>query len=74
MIDQIVIGTCGLASVWLSQDKKENRRRYACFFGLTAQPFWFYSAYIAEQWGILFLCIPYTLGWVRGFYNHWVRV
>lgn len=73
MIDQIGLAICGVSSVWLSQDQREERRKWACIFGLIAQPFWFYSAYTAQQWGVLFLCFVYALGWSRGFYNHWVR-
>jgi len=63
VIDQLVIGLCGFASVYLSQDKLESRRRWACIFGLVAQPFWFLSAYQAQQWGILALSFVYAAGW-----------
>lgn len=73
MIDQLIIGTCGIATVYLTQDLRESRRRLACLFGLIAQPFWFYASVTAEQWGIVLLTFFYTLGWVRGVYNHWWR-
>lgn len=73
MIDQIVIGVCGLSSVFLSQSASNNLQRYACLFGIVAQPFWFYSAYTAEQWGILVLAFIYTAGWSQGVYNFWIK-
>ncbi len=72
MIDQVVIGICGLSSVMLSQDHRPALRRYACLFGLIAQPFWFYSAWHAQQWGIMGLCFVYTWGWFKGFRNFWI--
>jgi hypothetical protein len=73
MIDQFMIGICGATACWLSQDIQRHRQRYACLFGLLAQPFWYYAAYTAQQWGIFLVCIPYTAAWLRGFYNHWIR-
>lgn len=72
MIDQIAIALCGATACWLSQDHRESARKYACLFGLIAQPFWYYASYKAEQWGIFLVCIPYSLAWLRGFNNHWV--
>lgn len=37
------------------------------------QPFWFYAAWSAEQWGILATCALYTWGWWRGVRAYWVR-
>lgn len=73
MIEQVAIAACGVTTVFLSQDLRESRRRWACIFGLTAQPFWFYATYTAEQWGIFALTFLYTLGWSRGVFNHWIR-
>lgn len=72
MIDQIAIGVCGVASVWLSQDERLSRRRFACIFGLLAQPFWFIATWKAQQYGIFALCALYTFSWLRGFFVHWV--
>ena len=71
MIEQVGIAVCGITTVYLSQDLRESRRKWACIFGLLAQPFWFCSAFEAGQWGILILTGIYTLGWLRGVRNHW---
>jgi len=73
MIDQIGIAFTGVTAIWLSQDHREDWRKWACIFGMTGQPFWFYSAYVAQQWGILILCCFYTYAWFRGIRNHWWR-
>jgi hypothetical protein len=71
--DQIIIGVGGLASLWLSQDARPRVARWACLFGLAAQPAWFYTAYHAEQWGIFALTFAYIAGWSRGVWNFWIK-
>lgn len=72
MIEQIGIALTGVVAIWLTQDKSANRRKYACLFGLAGQPFWFYSAFIAHQWGVLALTCIYTLAWAKGL-RAWTR-
>jgi hypothetical protein len=72
-LDQIGIAFSGVIAVWLTQDKRESWRRWACIFGMLGQPFWFYAAWKAEQWGIFALCMLYTYAWARGFLVHWLR-
>lgn len=72
-IDQIIIGICGLTSVWLSQDARPSWSRFACIFGLIAQPAWFYATWQAGQWAIFALAFVYTFGWARGVYNFWIK-
>ena len=74
MIEQVVIAVCGLASVWLSQDTRFSVRRWACIFGICAQPFWLYATWQAGQWGIVALTFVYAAGWIRGIWTHWVVV
>lgn len=73
MIEQIVIVVCGVLSVFLSQARSVRSRRWACVFGLVAQPFWMVATWQAAQWGIFALSFVYAAGWLRGFWNHWVR-
>lgn len=73
VIDQIAIGTFGLSSVWLSQSREVRVQRWACIFGLAAQPFWFYATWQAGQWGIFCLAFVYTAGWLRGVWNFWIQ-
>ncbi|MFT0547445.1 hypothetical protein ACMHYO_14080 [Allopusillimonas ginsengisoli] len=72
MIGQIGIALFGVTAIWLSQSKQETHRKYACLFGLAGQPFWFWAAWSAEQWGIFALCILYTASWAKGLKSHWI--
>ncbi|CAB3742705.1 hypothetical protein LMG24238_06926 [Paraburkholderia sediminicola] len=72
MIEQIAIGVLGAGAAFLSQDTKPERRRFACLFGLAGQPFWFYTTYQSQQWGMFALSILYAIAWVRGFATHWL--
>lgn len=71
-MEQLAIVFTGVLAVWFSQDKLESRRKYAPILGLLSQPFWFYSAYTAEQWGIVVMCIFYSISWGRGFRTYWI--
>ena len=71
-MDQIGIILSGVIAVWLTQDKRTSWRRWACIFGVLAQPFWFYAAWKAEQWGIFAMCTLYSYAWVRGLWTHWL--
>ena len=73
MIEQIAIALTGVVAIYLTQQSNSNLKKYACLFGLAGQPFWFYSAISAEQWGIVILCCFYTHAWTLGVYNNWVR-
>jgi hypothetical protein len=73
IVPQIIIPLTGVAAIWLTQSPNESARRYACLFGLAAQPFWFWATYESEQWGIFAVCILYALSWARGFRNHWIK-
>jgi hypothetical protein len=71
-LDQIGITLSGVIAIWLTQDKRPTWRRWACIFGMFAQPFWFYAAWKAEQWGIFAMCTLYTYAWARGLWTHWL--
>lgn len=72
-MEQIGIALTGVVAIWLSQDVRDSVRKYACLFGMAGQPFWFYSAYTAEQWGIFALCTLYTWAWWKGIRLHWIK-
>ena len=71
-LDQIGITLSGVVAIWLTQDKRATWRRWACIFGILAQPFWFYAAWKAEQWGIFAMCALYTYAWAKGLWVHWL--
>ncbi len=71
-LEQFAIMLTGVTAVFLSQSKSERLRRFACLFGVAGQPFWFYAAWSAEQWGIFAMCFLYTFSWARGVWNFWI--
>ena len=70
-MEQIAIAFTGVIAIFLTQQKNENIKRYGCLFGLAGQPFWFYSVYTSEQWGVFILCLFYTYAWCLGVKNNW---
>lgn len=72
-IDQVAIFFTGVTAIWLSQDPREDHRRWACILGLVGQPFWFYMAWSTEKMGVFLLCFLYTLSWWRGFRHFWLN-
>ena len=72
-IDQVGIVLTGVTAVFLSQSRHEVLRRYACLFGLAGQPFWFAAAITARQWGVMLVCVLYTIAWAKGVWTNWLR-
>lgn len=72
-LSNIFIVVFGVLAVWLSQSDTEYQRAYSSIFGLLSQPFWFYVSIHTEQWGLVCVCVLYTIGWSKGFYNNWVK-
>ncbi len=60
-------------AAWLSQARTDNLRRWECIFGMLGQPFWFYAAWQAQQWGIFAVCVMYAGAWMRELWVHWAR-
>lgn len=73
LIIQTLIAVLGIAAVWFSQDRRAERRKYACIFGLLGQPLWLYTTWTAEQWGIFALSLVYTVAWFKGLQIYWLE-
>ena len=73
MINQFFLAVFGVTAIFLSQSKDFQLRKWAAVIGLAGQPFWFYAAWEAEQWGIFVLCFFYTGAWMTGVYNYWLE-
>lgn len=72
-MEQIIIGITGLIAAWLTQQKRESWKKYACLVGAFGQPFWIYFAYTGEHYGILVMSVFYSGVWVMGIYNNWIK-
>lgn len=73
MFSQIMIAFTGVIAIYLTQQRNEKWKRFACLFGMAGQPFWIYSAYQSGLYGILILSIFYAYAWGLGFYNNWIK-
>lgn len=69
-LDQIIIIITGCLSAWMIHSPNKKIRWIACVCALVGQPFWFYAAWKANQWGIFAMDAVWTLGWIRGFLNN----
>src|SRR5690606_746292 len=52
MIAQLGIAFFGVLAVWLVQEDRIERRRWAPVCGLLGQPFWIWMAVSGQQWGV----------------------
>ena len=53
---------------------RKDWKKYACIFGLIGQPFWLYTTYNSEQWGMFILSLFYTYAWWLGIKNNWLML
>lgn len=54
-------------------DLPADRMLEAATGQIAGQPFWFYAAISAEQWGVTFVCVLYTFAWAKGVWMHWLK-
>lgn len=71
-IDLIAFTIPVAIAVWLSQSRSAGLRRWACLFGLLGMPYWLYASGMANQWEMFALLLVCALGWVKGFWVHWL--
>lgn len=72
LFSQLMIFIFGASGIWFVS-RKEEWKKWGYIFGLCGQPFWFYSAWNSEQWGIILLTLFYTYSWIQGIYNYWIK-
>ncbi|MBP9727936.1 MAG: nicotinamide mononucleotide transporter [Candidatus Moranbacteria bacterium] len=65
IIAQVGITVFGVGSVFLLARKN----KWGTVLGLLSQPFWFATAIINDQWGIMILNVVYSATWIYGVYN-----
>lgn len=70
---QVVIIVAGAFAAWLSQDPNPFKRKWSSIAGLAAQPAWFYSTYINDQWGMFLVSFIFTAAYARGFISFWIK-
>lgn len=65
----VFFGATAIFLVGLKENNKWQRWGYVC--GLCAQPFWYYTTWKAEQYGIFGMSVFYSYSWFNGFKNRW---
>lgn len=68
-MEQVFIAVFGLASIFLISSADPKKMKYGFVCGLLAEPFWFYTAFVNYQYGIMVLVICYAFCHARGFIN-----
>jgi len=68
-ISQIGIFLFAVSALFLISRKN----KWGFVLGLLSQPFWYYTSYHHQQWGIFFLNFAYTGVWTYGFYQWWFK-
>lgn len=64
-ISQVAILFFGAGAIILVAKKN----KWGFVFGLLAQPFWYITAFINQQWGVFAVSFIYTASWAYGVYE-----
>jgi hypothetical protein len=67
-----IISILSLSSIGLAYYHAQDLRKFACLFGLAAQPFWIAHVIMTEAWGILPLTPAYTILYLLAIKQHWL--
>lgn len=73
MIVQLCLAIFGLLSITMAMGGNARLRKWAPVVGLAGQPFWFLATVPTGQWGMVVLCIAYTVVYVWGIRVQWGR-
>jgi len=71
-LNQVAIIVLSCPAIWLV-GRREPWRRWGFILGLLGQPFWLWSTWQNEQWGIFAVSAWYTYSWMQGIWNFWIR-
>lgn len=64
-ISQGVITCTGFLSMYLMASQDPKTRFYAGCIGMLGEPFWFFTAYVNGQFGVILLVAVYGVNWFR---------
>jgi len=67
LISQVVIPILSGVSIWAFAGKR-HKLGFIC--GLCGQPFWLYSTFTGELWGMFAVSIWFAGNHIRGLINH----
>lgn len=72
-MDQVLLVIFGVLSIGFLSSKDITYLKYGFIFGLISEPLWFYTAYVKEQPGVMFMVLCYGVCHIRGLYNFYQR-
>jgi len=73
-ISQAILTCCGIGSLYFMASKDAHKRLLAGCIGLFGEPFWFATAYINDQYGVMLLVFVYGAGWLRVVWTNYCEV
>lgn len=73
-IAQLMIPFTGLIAVTFMSSQNPRTRMYGGLFGLAGEPFWFITAYLNNQWGVIILVFVYLVSWSLVVYKNWIAI
>lgn len=68
---QLLIALFGLTSLFCSMSNSTRLRKLGPLIGLSGQPFWFMATIPTGQWGMVALCVCYTVVFASGAWMQW---
>ena len=68
---QGIITFTGFTSLYLMASQDPRMRYYAGLVGLFGEPFWFFTAWVNNQYGVMLLVFVYGVNWTRLAYSNW---
>ncbi len=68
---QLALAFFGLTSIYMAMGTNPRLRKWAPVLGLAGQPFWFAATVPQGQWGMVALCVAYTLVYTWGIRQQW---
>ena len=72
LIIQIFLFILSVSAMFLIS-RTESWKKWGYPIGLASQPFWIISSVQNETWGILALSCCYTITWIMGIYNYFIK-
>ena len=71
---QFVITCTGMGSLYFMASQEASKRLLGGAIGLFGEPFWFATAYINNQYGVMVLVFIYGVAWTRVVWTNYCEV
>jgi len=71
---QFVITCTGMGSLYFMASQSPRDRLKGGLIGLFGEPFWFFTAFINNQPGIIALAFIYAIAWIRVSWSNYKEV